>query len=37
MGAVTAAARAGGFTLEPRCSYAQTWFRRHSEARDVLA
>lgn len=37
MGAIAAAARAGGFTLEPRCSYAQAWFRRHPEARDVLA
>jgi predicted GNAT family acetyltransferase len=37
MDAIVAAARAGGFTLAPRCSYAQIWFRRHTGAHDVLA
>ena len=30
-------ARAEGFTVQPRCSYARTWFTRHAEAQDVMA
>ena len=30
-------ARAEGLKLEPRCSYAVVWFRRHRDAADVLA
>jgi predicted GNAT family acetyltransferase len=37
MAAIVAAARAKGFKVEPRCSYARAWFRRHPEAGDVLA
>ena len=29
-------ARAQKLVLVPRCSYAQAWFARHPEARDVL-
>ena len=30
-------ARADGFKIEPWCSYAAAWFRRHPENRDLLA
>ena len=30
-------ARAEGFKITPTCSYAHTWFRRHTDAQDVLA
>ncbi|MCD9030142.1 N-acetyltransferase [Luteimonas sp. Y-2-2-4F] len=40
-GALTEAAldyaRAEGLKVEPRCAYAQAWFRRHPEAADLLA
>lgn len=29
-------ARAGQLVIEPRCSYARAWFKRHPEAQDVL-
>ena len=29
-------ARAGQLVIEPRCSYARAWFKRHAEAQDVL-
>jgi predicted GNAT family acetyltransferase len=29
-------ARAHQLVIVPRCSYARTWFARHSEAQDVL-
>jgi predicted GNAT family acetyltransferase len=37
MQAIVAHARAEGFKLAPRCSYAVIWFKRHPEAADVLA
>jgi predicted GNAT family acetyltransferase len=30
-------ARADGFKIEPWCSYAAAWFRRHPENKDLLA
>ena len=30
-------ARAAGFKIEAWCSYAVAWFRRHPDAKDVLA
>lgn len=30
-------ARTEGFTIKPVCSYAEAWFAKHAEARDVLA
>jgi predicted GNAT family acetyltransferase len=37
MEAVVGHARKAGIRLVPTCSYAQAWFKRHPEARDVLA
>ena len=37
LAAIVAEARAKGFRVEARCSYARAWFRRHPEAGDVLA
>lgn len=37
MQAITDAARTQEFRVEPRCSFARIWFRRHPEAQDVLA
>lgn len=37
MAAIVAHARANKLTIEPRCSYASIWFRRHPAAGDVLA
>ena len=36
MEAIVAHARAHGLKLQPRCSYAGAWFRRHPEAGDLL-
>lgn len=36
MDAIVSHARAHGFKLVPRCSYAVAWFRRHPEAGDVI-
>jgi uncharacterized protein len=36
MQAVVEHARAHRLVIVPRCSYAQDWFGRHPEARDVL-
>ena len=36
MEAIAAHARANALKLQPRCSYAVTWFRRHPEAKDLL-
>jgi predicted GNAT family acetyltransferase len=30
-------ARADGFKIEPWCSYAAAWMRRHADAQDVMA
>ena len=30
-------ARSEGFKIEPWCSYAAAWMRRHADAKDVLA
>jgi predicted GNAT family acetyltransferase len=37
MEAIIAHARENGLKLQPRCSYTVTWFRRHPEARDLMA
>jgi predicted GNAT family acetyltransferase len=37
MAAIVTHARTRGFRLQPRCSYARAWFRRHPDAADVLA
>ncbi len=37
MDGIVAYARAEGFKIEPLCPYAVAWFRRHPDARDVLA
>jgi uncharacterized protein len=37
MTAIVAHARANTLTIEPRCSYARSWFKRHPDAGDVLA
>jgi predicted GNAT family acetyltransferase len=37
MEAIAAHARANGLKLQPRCSYAVAWFRRHPEAKDLIA
>ncbi len=37
MARVVESARAAGLKLEPRCSYALAYFRRHKDAADVLA
>jgi len=37
MDGITALARAQGFKIAPTCPYAIAWFRRHPEAKDVLA
>jgi hypothetical protein len=37
MHGIVAKARADGFKIEPWCSYAAAWFRRHPENRDLLA
>lgn len=37
MEAIAAHARANNLKLQPRCSYAVTWFRRHPEAADLKA
>ena len=37
MEGIAALARAQGFKIVPTCPYAVTWFRRHPEARDVVA
>ena len=36
MEGIVALARTGGFKIEPVCSYADAWFRRHPDMRDVL-
>jgi predicted GNAT family acetyltransferase len=36
MTAIVERARAEKLTLEPRCSYALAWFKRHAGARNVL-
>ena len=36
MDAIAAHARAHGYKLMPRCSYAVDWFERHPEARDLI-
>lgn len=36
MAAIVEHARAQKLTLEPRCSYARAWFKRHPDAADVL-
>ncbi|MNE08720.1 hypothetical protein D3C77_403560 [compost metagenome] len=36
MQALAEHARAGGYKLEPHCSYAATWLKRHREYADVL-
>ena len=37
MEGLVAHARAHGLKIEPLCSYAAIWFRRHPDARDVLS
>ena len=37
MEGIAALARAQGFKIVPTCPYAVAWFRRHPEAKDVLA
>jgi len=37
MEGVTVLARERGLKILPRCPYAAAWFRRHPDARDVLA
>ena len=37
MEGLVAHARAHGLKIEPVCSYAAIWFRRHPDARDVLS
>lgn len=37
MEGIAALARAHGFRIAPTCPYAVAWFRRHPEAKDVLA
>ena len=37
MEAIVAHARANNLKLQPRCSYAVTWFKRHPEAADLKA
>jgi predicted GNAT family acetyltransferase len=36
MQAIAEHARAQKLAIEPRCSYARSWFQRHPEAQDVL-
>lgn len=36
MEGIVARARENGFKIVPSCPYAAAWFRRHSEAADVL-
>jgi predicted GNAT family acetyltransferase len=36
MQAIVERARAQNLAIEPRCSYARSWFERHPEAQDVL-
>jgi predicted GNAT family acetyltransferase len=36
MQAIVEHARVQKLALEPRCSYARSWFQRHPEAQDVL-
>ena len=37
MEGIAAHARARGFKIEPLCSYAAIWFKRHPAYRDVLS
>jgi predicted GNAT family acetyltransferase len=37
MAGIVERARAENFRIEPWCSYAAAWFRRHPENRDVVA
>lgn len=37
MEGIAALARAQGFKIVPTCPYAIAWFRRHPDAKDVLA
>ena len=37
MDGITALARAQGYKIVPTCPYAVAWFRRHPDAKDVLA
>jgi predicted GNAT family acetyltransferase len=37
MDGIAAMARAQGFKIVPTCPYAIVWFKRHPEAKDVLA
>ena len=37
MAGIVAHARAEGFKIEPVCSYAAAWLRRHPDARDVVS
>ena len=37
MEGIAGLARANGFKIVPTCPYAVAWFRRHAEAKDVLA
>lgn len=36
MAGIVDLARSEGFKITPTCSYARLWFRRHTEAADVL-
>jgi uncharacterized protein len=36
MEGIVVLARAKGFAIEPCCSYARVWFRRHPESADVI-
>ena len=37
MEGITALARAQGYKIVPTCPYAIAWFKRHPDAKDVLA
>jgi predicted GNAT family acetyltransferase len=37
MRAIVEKARTDGFKIEPRCSYAAAWLRRHPDSQDVMA
>ena len=37
MEGIAALARAQGYKIVPTCPYAVAWFKRHPEAKDVLA
>lgn len=37
MEGIVALARRSGFKIEPVCQYAEAWFRRHPDTRDILS